>query len=591
MAIKKAVQIIMIAVLGLSLLGGCKPKEQLEQASAQEADSSKEQELISSELVKEAVSLEDLYYYRENFSAFVQKGDKEALLSLGEDAQIYKVGQDIEEGEYMAVCNHDTFAGNITVTKDGDPDANEYLNMDTFYINTIFKVKNGEYVSARLVNIYPIKSKFKVPMQGEAYLPGMFKVGEHIPVGEYLGIGDYVSAYVFSEPYSNAGKEVYYISGDKMRFFTVKEGQYLRTDNCMLYPIAKAPNFIKTQKTFGHGMYKIGVTIPAGNYTARTSKDLAIITMYKDSLNNDDSMMGMIYVEPEIDITLIEGQYVDVQYAELRQSIGGPTGSVAIIEKGPDIVFDENIEPVLAAPKDGEANYKVGKDIAPGEYMAIADNSNFYVEITDDSGDIIYNGGNNCTIFKLNEGENLTIKYCKVYDINHVPSVPKKGEGYLTGRYKVGTHIPEGEYMAIGKSIYVDVYSDDSWDYNAQIGDLTSTNYGIITLQADQYLELAGDAMLYPIDLGPPVELLDGAFRAGMYKVGVHIPAGVYECSAIGTDGYVIINKDSKNNRNSEISTTKIKGKEQITVTNGQYIKVYGAVLILKEKKEKNESL
>lgn len=577
-----------IIILGLSTLGGCKPKEQQASVETQQETPLKESDDLNETQLKQNQTIEDLFYNRDNYGVFAQAEDSKALLSVG-DETTYKAGSDLPAGEYIAVCNKE-YAGSVDVTKDGDTESTEsIISQDSFYVSSIFKIKEGQYMTARDVNIYPIEGVFEHPKDGVAYLPGMFKVGSHLPEGEYIAIGEYASLKVYSAEGISYSHMVFQLYEDETNIVTIKNGQYLKTESCLLYPMENVPGLLKERKAFTQGIHKVGVTIPAGDYTARTTENSGRITLYEDSLYNDNSFISYINVEPEANVTLIEGQYVKIEYAELKIAEGASRSRNSQIEQGPAIVFNADAKPILSSKED--ATYQVGKEIQPGEYMVLAQEHRAYVEVNDKNGEMVANDFfNHCSIIDLEMGQTLKINRCDVYEINNVPYVPKKDGGYLEGMYKIGTHIPAGEYMAVGKNNTMYSYSDKTWEWESQEGVAIINNYAIMTLEHGQYLEFVGDGAFYPIDMTPPLETVDGIYKSGMYKVGTHMPAGIYEGSAIGADGYVVISKDSKNQRSSEISTTKIEEKEQFTLTEGQYVTIYGASLVLKEKKTESSA-
>ncbi len=156
------------------------------------------------------------------------------------------------------------------------------------------------------------------------------------------------------------------------------------------------------------------------------------------------------------------------------------------------------------------------------------------------------------------------------FDTQAKPVLSVTGEKTFTA----GKDIKPGEYVAIGDFISLETYSDNSFDFKARGGDILINNSAIMTLKDGEYVDFDIDAKLYLIDKAPSLTPADGVYKSGMYKVGVHIPAGIYICNVREDEykGYVTIYKDSKNRRSSELSTTKIEETKEITLVEGQYV-------------------
>lgn len=137
---------------------------------------------------------------------------------------------------------------------------------------------------------------------------------------------------------------------------------------------------------------------------------------------------------------------------------------------------------------------------------------------------------------------------------------------YAPGMYKVGTDIPGGEYMVFASegSGYFCVSSDSN-----QMDILYNDNFGynsIITINDGEYLDLSR-CYAVPMEEEPEVDITG----EGMFKVGVHIPAGEYKLvSDSGTSGYYCIYPSSR--QNDIISNDNFEGQNYVTVTDGQYL-------------------
>lgn len=144
--------------------------------------------------------------------------------------------------------------------------------------------------------------------------------------------------------------------------------------------------------------------------------------------------------------------------------------------------------------------------------------------------------------------------------------VSESEEEYSSGQYKVGTDIPEGEYILFsdsGKGYFCvssdsnadDIIFNDNFKYNS-----------IITINDGEYLELS---RCYAVSFDE-VEELSTKEIGSMYKVGVHIPSGEYQLDANDDRGYYCIYSDSRHD--DIIANDNFEGKCYVTVTDGQYL-------------------
>lgn len=155
----------------------------------------------------------------------------------------------------------------------------------------------------------------------------------------------------------------------------------------------------------------------------------------------------------------------------------------------------------------------------------------------------------------------------------------KKDEKIKAGMYKVGTDIPAGEYIIVAKSNgYVEISKDSAGTLESIIGNENVDGNFIVTVNDGEYLKVQrGD--IYPFDKAPKLEAKDGVYAAGMYKVGVHIPAGEYKVIPKGGAGYIEVRSSSSPGLESIISNDNLTAESYITIQDGQYIKVQRAEL------------
>lgn len=152
---------------------------------------------------------------------------------------------------------------------------------------------------------------------------------------------------------------------------------------------------------------------------------------------------------------------------------------------------------------------------------------------------------------------------------------------YESSTYKVGTDIPAGEYviLADGYMGYAEVSKDSTGELDSIIANENFDYNTIFTLKEGQYFKMTG-AYAMPIQQVTELDTTKG----GMFKVGVHLPAGEYkvevdEDSFIGY-GYVEVAKKSTHNLNDIVSNDNFEGSKYITVKEGQYLKLSGAHIV-----------
>jgi flagellar hook assembly protein FlgD len=154
-----------------------------------------------------------------------------------------------------------------------------------------------------------------------------------------------------------------------------------------------------------------------------------------------------------------------------------------------------------------------------------------------------------------------------VVDSNKVVKAQKISDKYTEGKYKVGTDIPEGEYVIFAKdssgyfSLSVDsneneIITNDNFDYNT-----------IIFVKKGEYLKLS---RAYAIPLEAATINAD---KSGFFKIGENLPAGEYKVVAdANASAYYCIYND---NRQDEIeSNDNFNGDTYVTVQDGQYLKL-----------------
>ena len=134
----------------------------------------------------------------------------------------YKVGKDIQAGEYVLFTSVGYSSGYFCVSS--DPNGDDITFNDNFDYNSIITIKKGEYIELSRCSAVPMKDVKKIPKKKGT----MFKVGKHIKAGTY-------------KIKSKGGSDGYYCiypdsrhddieSNDNFkgtRYIKVKNGQYL----------------------------------------------------------------------------------------------------------------------------------------------------------------------------------------------------------------------------------------------------------------------------------------------------------------------------------------------------------------------------
>ncbi|WP_291568904.1 MULTISPECIES: hypothetical protein [unclassified Clostridium] len=78
------------------------------------------------------------------------------------------------------------------------------------------------------------------------------------------------------------------------------------------------------------------------------------------------------------------------------------------------------------------------------------------------------------------------------------------------------------------------------------------------------------DVEMYPFDKAPSLKPEDRVYKDGMYKVGVHIPAGEYKVVPSNDMAYIEVIKDSTGILDSIITNDNLDAEKYITIEDGQ---------------------
>lgn len=160
------------------------------------------------------------------------------------------------------------------------------------------------------------------------------------------------------------------------------------------------------------------------------------------------------------------------------------------------IVGTENIEEVSESteemPSWREGMYKVGADLPAGEYVLISSGGGYFEICSDSTGSfesIIANGNfDTNSIVTVSDGMYLDFSRADAYAIDASPDLDISKEGM----FKVGKHLPAGEYkIHSDDSGYVQVTSDSTQSFESILSNDNFTGDSYITLSDGQYITLS----------------------------------------------------------------------------------------------------
>lgn len=155
----------------------------------------------------------------------------------------------------------------------------------------------------------------------KTYPAGMYKAGSDIPAGEYVLISDPGESSYFEITTDSTGTFESIISNDIFygrSIVTVSEGQYINVSDAKIYNINEAPAINKSAKEFPEGMYRVGIDIPAGEFTvAPTDTYGGYYEISSDSSHQFSSIIGNGSVDNQQYLTIVSGQYLILSRAKL----------------------------------------------------------------------------------------------------------------------------------------------------------------------------------------------------------------------------------------------------------------------------------
>lgn len=147
-------------------------------------------------------------------------------------AGMYKIGYDIEPGEYIILANN---AISAYFCLSSDSNGNDIIANDNFEYNSIITAKYGEYLEisrARMMLLSDFNNYSTIPKNVSG---AMYKVGTNLGAGEYklISTSDFGGYYCIYE----SSRQDNIIANDNFEnrtYVTVQKGQYLVLSRCKI---------------------------------------------------------------------------------------------------------------------------------------------------------------------------------------------------------------------------------------------------------------------------------------------------------------------------------------------------------------------
>lgn len=147
---------------------------------------------------------------------------------------MYKVGADIPAGEYLFVIT-DTSGGYVCVSADSNKD--DIIENEIVELCWFATVEDGQYLEVRdCAFVHADRATLNINADG-SFNSGMYRVGIDIPAGEYKLTAEDDGYWCI---YKNSELPLDIVSNDLFEssaYVTVKEGQYLKTSDCIAVPV------------------------------------------------------------------------------------------------------------------------------------------------------------------------------------------------------------------------------------------------------------------------------------------------------------------------------------------------------------------
>lgn len=349
-------------------------------------------------------------------------------------------------------------------------------------------------------------------------------------------------------------------------------------------PIAKPPS---KKDVYPAGEYKVGVTIPAGEY--------AIYTKKKDGsyyeVNRKQNIVFNGFAKGVQLIELCDGDYFEFSDATVQ-----PMEDLDLIG--------------MNLPS---CSLKVGVHIPPGEYLLTSLNGksnsmSIYSSCRLTDKNMItfeYVKGNKFVTLK--QGNVITYENCKIElvddstpktstSVQEIDELPEdeddffvqiqeeklnnkctNADKYPEGCYTVGENIPIGEYAILSEGVKETTIKVISQRHKKERVNFSFSGSCLLTLSSGDSFEIINGCAI-AID---KLDEIPRTCKSYMLKVGQHIAAGQYSVKQANNAQFAIyyILKDSMMNLDEAIDSDAIFGTVDLTLVDGQYVYLENAVI------------
>jgi len=250
---------------------------------------------------------------------------------------MYKAGLTIPEGKYKLLPDEGETAY-VEVDSDSNHVLDSIVTNDNFDAQRYITIKKGQYITVSRATLVKqgagndetaqVSSSASVEPSAPSdepvtYDPGMYEVGAEIPAGEYILIfdGDYSAYFEIDSDTSGAlGSIIANDNFDSTSIVTVKKGQYFTVKDAYFMLLKDLGDQDLTGDEWGEGMYKVGLTLPAGKYKLIADEgETAYVEIDSNSSHVLDSIVTNDNFENSKTVTVKKGQYLKVSRATIQR--------------------------------------------------------------------------------------------------------------------------------------------------------------------------------------------------------------------------------------------------------------------------------
>lgn len=364
-----------------------------------------------------------------------------------------------------------------------------------------------------------------------------------------------------------------------------KKAEGLSTSESKTPPPKAAPP--QKQEVYSAGEYKVGVTIPAGEYAIYSKKKGG--SYYE--VNRKHNIIFNGFAKGVQLVELCDGDYFEFSDATVQPM--------------------EDLD--LMGMNLPSCSLKVGVHIPPGEYLLTSLNGKSNPMSIYSSCRLIdknmvtfeYVKGNK--FVTLRKGNVITYETCKIELVDDQPinetnatqepeqladeeddffiqiqeeqqaKMPGKSDKFLDGYYTVGDDIPEGEYVIISDGAKETTIKVTPKRHKKERLTFAFSGSCLLTLLHGEEFEIRDG---YAISIDKATEIpKDGT--SYMLKVGAHVPPGKYLLKQVNNTRFAVfyILADSMMNLDQAVDSDAVFGTEEITLRDGQYVYLENATL------------